>query len=139
MSRYERDLRIPYCLIYSREAMELSLYRLRRRRYSAVVPDEDGRCEIAEIESSVGLLDGWVRYWHRGELVPLPDELDAELEAARVAQADAVSERDAERRQRRQTQRERDEARRQRDEAQRQRDALQAEVERLRALLPPGG
>lgn len=35
------------------------------------------------MELEVGILDGWMRYWFRGKLVPLPPELDAELEATR--------------------------------------------------------
>jgi hypothetical protein len=46
-----------------------------------VAPNEDGRLALPELEIEVGLLDGWVRFWHRGEVLRLPGELLKENEA----------------------------------------------------------
>ena len=44
--------------------------------------DENGRCAITELDIEVALHDGWVRFWHRGELLPLPADLLHSLEEA---------------------------------------------------------
>jgi Uma2 family endonuclease len=123
--KYERDLRVPYCLLFYGEEPELTpirddgkrhirsdnqgfvLYRHDGEQYAAVPPDARGRCPIPELELEVALLNRWVRYWFRGELLPLPAELLRNL----------------------------DEARRQTDQANRARLAAEEEVARLRAEL----
>jgi hypothetical protein len=37
----------------------------------------------------VALKDGWVRYWHKGELLPLPADLEAALNETRRQLAEA--------------------------------------------------
>jgi Uma2 family endonuclease len=110
---YERELKTPYYLAFYPDNQELTLYHLTGRRYRAVAPDAVGRCPITELELEVGLLDGWVRFWHRGELLPLPADLLRDLEQAR----------------------------RLLEQERLQRQALEQEVARLRAQLglPPGG
>ena len=39
-----------------------------------------GRLPVRELEVEVGLLDGWARFWHRGELLPLPADLQRQLD-----------------------------------------------------------
>jgi hypothetical protein len=34
---------------------------------------------LVRLSLEVGLLDGWVRFWHRGELLPLPADLEKDL------------------------------------------------------------
>ena len=46
----------------------------------AIAPDADGRCLVEELEIEVGLHDGWVRFWHRGELLPLPADYQREMD-----------------------------------------------------------
>jgi Uma2 family endonuclease len=75
MHKYEHELKVPYYLLFAPDEQNLTLYRHNEERYSSVVPNKHGRCAIAELEMEVGLLDGWVRFWHRGELLPLPAEL----------------------------------------------------------------
>jgi Uma2 family endonuclease len=83
MRRYERELKVPYYLLFYPDAEELTLYRLTGRKYVSVKPNQQHRVEIPELEIEVGLLDGWMRFWFRGELLPLPADLQRELEAMR--------------------------------------------------------
>jgi Putative restriction endonuclease len=81
--KYERELKVPYYLVFYPDNQELTLYQLRNRRYRAVPPNDQGRHPIPELEMEVGLLDGWVRYWFRGELLLLPADLLRELDEVR--------------------------------------------------------
>ena len=107
MRKYEHELKVPYYLLFQPEAQELTLYRHNGEKYVSVPPNENGRHPIAELELEVILHDGWVRYWFRGELLPLP--------------ADLLQERDHERQAR--------------QAAEHRADQLAAEVERLRQEL----
>ena len=80
MQKYERDLKVPYYLLFDPETQKLALYRHNKKRYVAVVADAPGRCSIKELDIEVGLLDGWVRFWYQGELLPLPTELQDALD-----------------------------------------------------------
>lgn len=82
--KYERDLRVPYYLTFYPDNEEMTLYRLgSRKRYVSVKPNGAGRLALPELELDVGLLDGWMRYWFRGELLPLPGALLRELDKER--------------------------------------------------------
>jgi hypothetical protein len=48
-----------------------------------VKPNAAGRFEVPELEIEVALLDGWVRFWYQGKLLPLPGEMLHELDAAK--------------------------------------------------------
>ena len=80
MRRYERELKVPYYLLFYPDAEEMTLYRLTGRKYVSVKPNQQGRVAIPELEIEVGLLEGWMRFWFRGKLVPLPSDLQSELE-----------------------------------------------------------
>lgn len=102
--RYEQALQAPYCLTFNVDAPEMTLFRLAADRYEAVGPNDAGRVTVPELELEAGLVDGWVRFWFRGTLLPLPaelaDQLDAarrERDAARVELTTTRQERDAER------------------------------------------
>jgi Uma2 family endonuclease len=124
--KYERDLKVPYCLMFYPEDQELTLYRHNGRKYVSVRPNEQERYPIPELELEVGLLDGWARYWYRGELLPLPAELLRDLEESH-RQSDAS-------RQRAEQAEQRTEQAEQRAEQERQmRLALEQELERLRS------
>ncbi len=73
--RYENELRVPYFLLFYPDTLDLTLYRLKDNRYVSVQPSEAGRYAIPELTLEVGLLDGWVRYWYQGQLLPLPADL----------------------------------------------------------------
>ena len=102
--KYERELSVPYYLLFYPDADELTLFKLRDGKYTTVRPNAQGRYAIPELELEVALLSKWMRYWFRDELVPLPDELlkdrDAkqiELNAERQARQAAESREKAER------------------------------------------
>ncbi|HVS35935.1 MAG TPA: Uma2 family endonuclease [Gemmataceae bacterium] len=121
MTKYEHELKVPYYMLFTPHEQEVTLYRYKGKRYVSVPPNEQGRLPLPELELEMALLDGWVRYWYRGELLPLPGDLLSRVEELG---------------------RELNEAHRQRDEAQQQRDAEQerriaaeAETARLRAEL----
>jgi hypothetical protein len=80
--KYERDLQVPYYLVFYPDNDELTLYRHTGKKYVSVKPNKQGRYAIPELDLELRLEGGWVRYWHRGKLLPLPAELQEELEAA---------------------------------------------------------
>jgi Uma2 family endonuclease len=80
MQRYERDLQIPYYLLFDPETLKLTLYHHDGKRYGAVKPNADQRLEVPELDVEVAILDGWVRYWHKKKLLPLPADLQKDLE-----------------------------------------------------------
>lgn len=99
VDRYEKELKVPYYLTFYPDDQELTLYRRGRSKYVSVKPDSDDRYAIEEIETKVGLLGGWVRFWFRGELVPLTADLTrslAEKDAALAAKDAALEAKDAE-------------------------------------------
>lgn len=87
--KYEKDLKVPYYLTFYPENQEMTLYRLRGRRYKSVHPNDAGRCPLSDLELEMAILDGWVRFWFRGELLPLPAEMQHELDETRRQLADA--------------------------------------------------
>jgi hypothetical protein len=81
--KYEKELKVPYYLTFYPDNEELTLYRHNGTKYVTVLPDEHGRYAVPELEMELALLDGWVRYWFRGELLPLPADLLKELNATK--------------------------------------------------------
>ena len=154
MVRYERDLHVPYYLLFEPENQVLSLFKMNaRKKYVAVKANAEERFAIPELELEVGILDSWVRYWFRGELQALPVELAEELETTKAAlktaerrlgqserRADRVEiQLDQERQERARAEANAIEERRLRVEAERRSTSiasemanLQAEIERLR-------
>ena len=126
--RYEQSLRVPYYLVFYPDNEELTLFRLVGGKYQTVHANAAGRYAVPELELEVALLDGWVRFWFRGALVPLPAELQARFRAEREARAAAERGRDA-------AERGRAVAERERDAEKAARESLEAELARLRAQL----
>jgi Uma2 family endonuclease len=93
--RYEQDLRVPYYLLSYRDNQELSLFKRGRKKYTSVKPNDAGRLAVPELEVEAAILDGWVRFWFRGELVPLPGDLLRERNAERTARTAAEQRADA--------------------------------------------
>jgi Uma2 family endonuclease len=89
LRRYARELKTPYYLLFDPEDGTLALYRQARGRYVPVKPNAAGRFEVPELEIEVALLDGWVRFWHQGKLLPLPAELLGELDKTKAKLANA--------------------------------------------------
>lgn len=79
-AKYERELKVPYYLTFYPDNDELSLYRRGARKYASVKPNERDRYAIDELELELGLVGGWVRYWFRGALLPIPAEADEHRE-----------------------------------------------------------
>ncbi len=86
--KYERELKVPFCLIFHPDKQELVLYRHNKRKYVVVRPNQHGRYPIPDLDMEVGLLDGWMRFWHKGKLLPLPADLQSELDEARKTISD---------------------------------------------------
>jgi Uma2 family endonuclease len=81
--KYERELKVPYYLLFYPDARDLTLFELRGRKYRSVKPNENGRLAIGELDIEAALLDEWVRFWHQGELMPLPVDLQRDLDETR--------------------------------------------------------
>jgi Uma2 family endonuclease len=76
----ERELKVPYYLVFYPEAQEVTLFHLRREgTYRAVPFNAAGRLPIRKLDMETAILDGWVRFWYQGKLLPLPAELQHEL------------------------------------------------------------
>jgi hypothetical protein len=86
--RVYEALRAPYYLIFDPERQDLRLFRINGRYYQRL-PGENGRLSLPEIEVEVALLDGWARFWYRGELLCLPGEDYIHLRQERQARDDA--------------------------------------------------
>src|SRR5579883_870673 len=99
MVKYEHELKVPYYLLFYPDNEELTVFRMAGGRYATVPPNDTGRLPIPELELEAALLGGWVRFWFRGELVPLPVDLlrdrDAERQARQAAERVADQERQA--------------------------------------------
>src|SRR5262249_22268973 len=85
MSKYETMLKVPYYLLFYPDNQDLSLFKYRKHKksYSSVIANGNERFPVQELDIEVAILDGWVRFWFRGELLPLPADLQRELIAAR--------------------------------------------------------
>src|SRR5262245_31456443 len=77
--KYERELQVPYYLVFYPEKQDLRLYRHTGVGYEPVGPNAAGRLPLRELRVEVALVDGWVRFWDHRELVPLPAELEREV------------------------------------------------------------
>jgi Uma2 family endonuclease len=133
--KYRTELKVPYYLLFDPETKDLRLYRHNGRTYRRTRANAAGRFEVVEWELEVGLLDGWVRYWHRGEQLELPAELQLQLdnlkERVRALEAsNALIREEATREKQRAEQEKRD-----KEQEKQQRLEAEAEVLRLRALL----
>lgn len=83
--KYEKELKVPYYLLFYPDGDELTLFRMTAKGYATVRPNSAGRYAVRELELEANLLGGWVRFWFRGELVPLPGELVRQRNAEQAA------------------------------------------------------
>ncbi len=133
--KYQDDLKVPYYLTFLPETQDLRLHRHNGFRYERVQPNAAGRLVVAELEIEVGLLDGWVRFWYQGELLPLPADLQEQVD--RLSEELDKLERELEKEKTRSyRQKQRAQREKQRAEKEKQR-AEKAEIElaQLRALV----
>lgn len=84
LKRYERELKIPYYVLFYPEKQDLRVYRHDGERYLWLEPDASGRFSIPELDLQIGLLHRWVRFWHQKDLLELPAELAERLEGLTV-------------------------------------------------------
>jgi Uma2 family endonuclease len=80
--KYER-LKVPYYLVFYPDTQDLTLFHHQGEKYVTKKPNRHDRRAIPELDMEVALLDGWVRYWYQGELLPLPADLQRNLDEAR--------------------------------------------------------
>jgi Uma2 family endonuclease len=130
--KYEKDLKVPYFLMFYPDDQELTLYHHTGKKYVSVKPNRRGRLEIPELELEIALLDGWVRYWYRGELLPLPGEMQREMDKAREVAIEANRLAVAERQRADAEKRRADEQTQQAAQYQRQLEEIEKELQQLR-------
>ncbi|HEY3788189.1 MAG TPA: Uma2 family endonuclease, partial [Urbifossiella sp.] len=87
--KYEQELQVPFYLVFHPENEDLRVFRLAGGEYLRLPPNSEGRFSIPDLELQAGLLDGWVRFWFRGELVPLPGDLMEEVDEQKRLRAEA--------------------------------------------------
>jgi Uma2 family endonuclease len=80
--KYEKGLKAPYFLRFHAETKDLTLYHHTGKKYTPVRPNGHGRYPVPDLEIEVELRQGWVRFWFRGKLLPLPAELQREVDEA---------------------------------------------------------
>jgi Uma2 family endonuclease len=135
-AKYERGLKVPYYLLFYPDNQELTLFHLRARKYVSVKPNKRGRLAVPELDLEVALLGGWVRYWYKGELLPLPADLQRELDEVR-RQLEGERQRVEQERQRADHEQQRaDQERQGRLAAERELEQLRAQLKRLQGPPP---
>lgn len=95
--KYESELHVPYCVLFHPARQDLRVYRHTGANYEPMELDVQGRRRIDVLDLELGLLDGWIRFWYRGQLLALPPELQQQLnEQSKTvrAQAKQLAERD---------------------------------------------
>jgi Uma2 family endonuclease len=132
---YEKRLKVPYYLLFYPHAQQLSLFHHNGRRYVRVKPNAQGRLALPELDLEMALLDGWVRYWYKGELLPLPGELLRALDEKSRQLNEKSQQLNEKSRQLDEANRRLGDAERRAAEEQRARQAMEAENARLRAEL----
>jgi hypothetical protein len=81
--KYERELKVTYCLLFYPDTQDLTLFHHTGQRYASVTPNAARRLALPELELELALLDGWVRFWYQGKLLPLPADLQRQLNKTR--------------------------------------------------------
>ena len=132
---YEKALKVPFHLIYYPDNEELSLYRHNGKRYVSVHPDDQERFAVPDMEIELGLVDGWVRFWFRGKLLPLPAEMQRELEEAKRETGEARKVAEAAQKEAEEAKREAKRSAELLAEERAARSASERELEQLRAQL----
>lgn len=89
MRRYERELKVPYYLLFDPRTQTLTLFHHDGKRYAPLEPNAKGRLALPELDLEMAILGGWVRFWYKNKLLPLPAELqkdkdDLEQEVAKL-------------------------------------------------------
>jgi Uma2 family endonuclease len=77
---YEKQLKVPYYLVFYPDAQELTLFRHTGRKFVTVKPNDEGHYPIPELELEVAMMGEWVRFWFRDQLLLLPGEMQKKLQ-----------------------------------------------------------
>ncbi len=144
---YEKWLRIPYYITFSRLTDEVRIFRMKNLRYEEVAL-ENGMLWVTEAQLGLGLWRGrylgeerlWLRWCDRdGNWIPTPAEraeqehARAEQESARAAQASARAEQESARAAQERTRAAQESARAERERL--EKETAQQQVQRLAAKL----
>jgi Uma2 family endonuclease len=78
--KYERELKVPYYLLFYPETQDLTVFRRGARKYVSVKPNDADRLAIPELDLEVAIHDGWARFWYRDEMLPLSPDLQRSLD-----------------------------------------------------------
>lgn len=136
--KYERQLKVPYYLVFYPDNQELTLFHHKGKKYSTIKPNRQGRYAIPELDLEVAIHDGWVRYWHQGELLPLPADLQRELDHVRRQLAEVSQRAEGLQRRAEEESRRAAEEREARLAAEQEAARLRAQLEQLRARPKEG-
>jgi len=133
---------VPYYLTFHPDNQELTLYRHNGRKYVTVKPNEHGRFPIPELDLEIKIEGGWVRFWYKGKLLPLPADMLRELKQTKKSleqqtrRADDEKRRaDDEKRRADDEKRRADDEKRRADDEKRARLALERQVADMRAQM----
>ncbi|NJR24788.1 MAG: Uma2 family endonuclease [Richelia sp. CSU_2_1] len=141
---YERILKIPYYIIFSKNTNQLRIFKLVRNRYREQVLT-NGKFWIPELELSIGLWFGtyhncarlWLRWYDiNGNLVLTPEEFERQRAQLESQRAELESQRAEAERERAESESQRAEVEKERAESERERaesESRRAEAERERA------
>lgn len=72
---------VPYYVICDPQKSKLEVHHLQDDGYVRLEPGLNNRVSVPELDLEIGLLNGWMRFWHRGELLPIPAESERQKEA----------------------------------------------------------
>ncbi|MFO0841281.1 MAG: Uma2 family endonuclease [Gemmataceae bacterium] len=136
---YERHLQVPFYMAFYPDLQDLSLFRLQAGKYVLVLPNASGRYPIDTIDVEVAILEGWVRYWYLGKLLPLPAELDRDLIAARAQLLKAQKRADDERKRAEDERKRADDEKKRADDFQRQNEEMARRIAELEARAAGNG
>jgi hypothetical protein len=65
--------------MYHPERRDLRMFHHEDGRYIQMEADDRGRIGVPELGLEIGMKEGWLRFWHEGNLLNIPSELDAKL------------------------------------------------------------
>ncbi len=75
LGQYQDNFAVPCVVVFDPEQHGLELHRLVGGMFVPAGVNAVGRCEVPELELELGVVEGSMRFWFRGERVPLPGEL----------------------------------------------------------------
>src|SRR5262249_52347929 len=80
--KYERELKVPYYLVFHPDTQDLTLFRHTGKKYVTVRANAAGRLAIKRLDLEMALLDGGVKFGYKDNLLPLPADRQRHLQEA---------------------------------------------------------